>query len=91
MISSVALIDVHPFPCEYGINEQLRIILNGLQDLDALSTTNAREDRHIPRSDLQNRVTTLQTISQELGMFAACQISAPAVRQDLQQSDLSAW
>ena len=41
--------------------------------------TNAQEDRHIVRSALQNSINTSQTISQEVGMFAACPVSAHAV------------
>ena len=52
--------------------------------------TNAWEDRHIVRSALQNHITTSSTISQEMGMFAACPVSARTVRQYLQQCSLSA-
>ncbi|GFS72492.1 hypothetical protein TNCV_2116351 [Trichonephila clavipes] len=41
---------------------------------------NPREDKHIVRSALLNRKTTLRTISQEMGMFAACLVSARTVR-----------
>lgn len=51
--------------------------------------TNAREDRHIVRSALQNRTTTSRTISQETGMFAARPVSARTVRRRLQQRGLS--
>ena len=41
--------------------------------------TNAREDRHIMVSALQNLITTLRTISQEMDMFAASPVFARKV------------
>ena len=46
--------------------------------------TNAQEDKHIMRSALQNRITTSQTISQELGMFATYPVSIRMVHIRLQ-------
>ena len=34
MILPVSLFDIHPLSCEYGINRLLRIILNGMQELN---------------------------------------------------------
>ena len=52
--------------------------------------TNAREDRHVVRSALQDRTATSRTLSQEMGLFAARQVSARTVRRRLEQHGLSA-
>lgn len=47
--------------------------------------SNTQKDRHIVRSALQNSLTALRSISQEIGIFAACPMSARTMRRHLQQ------
>ena len=35
-IPSIALFDIHSLSCEYGISELLKVILNSMQDFNAL-------------------------------------------------------
>ena len=51
---------------------------------------NIQEDRHIVKQVLQYHITTSGTINQEIGMFAACLVSAPTMGRCLQQRGLSA-
>ncbi|GFV69999.1 hypothetical protein TNCV_5074641 [Trichonephila clavipes] len=56
---AVALVDIQPLSCEYGIKILLRFKLNGMQDLHPM--TNAREARHIMRLAVRNVTTTSWT------------------------------
>ena len=51
---------------------------------------NARKDRHIVKSALQNPIATSWTISHELNMFTARSVSTRTVCRRLQQRGLSA-
>ena len=50
--------------------------------------TNVREDTHIVRPALQNRVSTSRNISEKIGVIVVLQISARMVRRILQQRGL---
>ena len=76
-------VDYYLMSWEQGINEQLRIIQNGMRNLKALPWPNAREDRYIAKSALQNLITTLRTISQRKNMFAVRSVSARTIRRRL--------
>ena len=86
MISPVAVVDIHLLSCEYGINELLRVILNGMQDLKAFPwLTPERTDilwgsPAKPYNHIKN---------QETAIFTAGQVSAVIVRWRLEQRGLS--
>lgn len=89
VISPIALVEIQPLSCEYGINGLLRAILNGIQDLNVPLMNNGRQHRHIVRSALQNLTTTSWTFSQEMAMGAGRLISTCRVQRCLQQRELS--
>ena len=69
----------------------LRVILNGMQDLNALLWLIPERTDIFVRSALQNHVTTSWTIRQQMDLFAAYPVSAHMVHQQLQPCCLSAW
>ena len=88
LISLVALVDIHPLSCKYGINGLLSVILNDKQDLNTLPRLQSIRENRLVRSALQSHLTTSQITSQEMGMFTAQPVSARTMRQRLQQCAL---
>ena len=86
-VIALTLVDIHPLSCECRINGLLRVILNGMNDLKALSWLKP-EKTDIMWSQPCKTVSAHHG-RQEMGMLTVCPISAHTVHRRLQHRDLS--